>query len=123
MKLLRAIQIVALSCCLITISAKAQELRPDQQKIINQHAEAVTEAIINPNADDEESKLWSCDGGGRCMAGDTDMARRSCENCAKNWPCSKDKGYVVECQPTEWVSECTCKCVPGKKKPTPKEQK
>ena len=118
----RSLGIVAMSCCLFALSAKAQELRPEQQILINKHAEAVTEAIINPSpGGDDDSKLCSCDGGGRCMAGDTDMARRSCENCAKNWPCSKDKGYVVECQPTEWVSECTCKCVPGKKKPAPKE--
>lgn len=123
MTYVRLLGIAALSCCLFVASAKSQDLLPEQQNLINRHAEAVTEAIINPTADDEESKLWSCDGGGRCMAGAIDIARRSCENCAKNWPCSKDKGYVVECQPTEWLSECTCKCIPGKKKPTPKEQK
>ncbi len=123
MEFVRFIATVALAYCLATQVAKAQELLPEQQNLINKHAEEVTEAIINPTVEDEESKLWSCDAGGRCMAGAVDIARRSCDNCAKNWPCSKDKGYVAECKPTEWDSECTCKCVPGKKKPTPKEHK
>ncbi len=113
----------AMSCCLFGMSVYAQDLLPEQQNLINKHAEAVTEAIINPTAGNTDSELHSCDGGGRCSAGIEDMRRRSCKNCEANWPCSKDKGYVAVCEHTEWDSECTCKCVPGKKKPAPKEKK